>query len=62
MALKSPLECFISQHIHIALEDISRRVEAPQGKKKQIIEVNGAFQGDTFIMLEMGSRCRKDFD
>lgn len=60
MDLKSHWQCFISQHI--TLEDISRGIEAPQGKKEWVIEVNGDFQGDTFIMPEMGSRCRKYFD
>lgn len=59
MALESHWECFISQHI--TLEDIPRGVEAPQGKKEWIIEINGAFQGDTFIMPEMGRRCKKYF-
>lgn len=60
MALKSHWECFISQHI--TLEDISRRVEEPQWNKEWITEVNGAFQGDTFIMPETGRRCREYLD
>lgn len=59
-ALKSHWEGFILQHA--ALVAISRRLEAPGWKKEWVVEVSRAFQGKTYMMPEMGSRCRMSLD